>query len=73
MDDDTKQILQAAVAGLIRHAMTAAGGYLVSLGLLQADQTTEFVTIGLGIVSGAVGLAWSYYQKHQMVKEGPKP
>ncbi len=63
MDDTTKQIVQAALAGLVRHGMTTAAGALVAAGLLQSGDSANFVQIGTGIVLGVVALTWSWWQK----------
>jgi hypothetical protein len=60
------------IAGLIaRHMMTTLAGALVTLGLLQASDQNNFVSIASGIVVGALGLAWSWWQKRgQQAMEG---
>ena len=52
------------IAGLIaRHIMTSLAGALVTLGLLQASDQNNFISIGSGIMVGVLGLAWSWWQK----------
>jgi hypothetical protein len=68
MDDTTKQILQAALAGLVRHGMTTAAGALVAAGLLQSGDSANFEQIGSGLVLGVVALAWSWWQKAGQAK-----
>ena len=52
------------IAGLIaRHVMTSLAGALVTLGLLQASDQNNFISIASGIVVGLLGLAWSWWQK----------
>jgi hypothetical protein len=63
MDDTTKEILQTAMAGWVRHAMTIAAGSLVTAGILQSGQSSNFIEIGSGIALGLIGLAWSWWQK----------
>ena len=58
MDDTTKQIVQAALAGLVRHGMTTAAGALVAAGLLQSGDSANFVQIATGIVLGVVALGF---------------
>lgn len=53
------QIVQAVA----RKALTAAAASLVTLGVLPDDQTTQFVTVGAGLVLGVVSLAWTYIEK----------
>lgn len=43
------------VASLIRHLLTAAGGFLVAKGLASAEQLTELV----GAVVSIAGIGWS--------------
>lgn len=63
MDDTTKEILQAAIAGTIRHGLTIAAGSLVTVGLLSSTDSGNFIQIGSGLALGAIGLAWSWWQK----------
>lgn len=51
--------LQAIGAGIIRHALTTAGGALVAAGILDKGQTGAFVGAGMVLV----GIAWSWWQK----------
>ena len=52
------------IAGLIaRHVMTSLAGALVTLGLLQASDRNNFISIASGILVGLLGLAWSWWQK----------
>jgi hypothetical protein len=43
------------IASLIRHILTAAGGFLVAKGLASADQIGEFA----GAIATIVGIGWS--------------
>jgi hypothetical protein len=43
------------LASLIRHLLTAAGGFLVAKGLASTEQLTELV----GAVVSIVGIGWS--------------
>jgi hypothetical protein len=43
------------IASLIRHVLTAAGGFLVAKGLASADQIAELV----GAVVSIAGVGWS--------------
>lgn len=43
------------VASLIRHLLTAAGGFLVAKGLASAEQLTELV----GAILSLVSVGWS--------------
>lgn len=55
MDDSLKPIL----AGIVRHALTTAGGALVAGGYMQSSQTADFIGGGMVIA----GIAWSWWQK----------
>ncbi len=68
MDQETQQIVMAAIAGLVRHGLTIACGVLVTNGLMAAGDSTNWVNITVGVVMGAVALGWSYAQKHNMIK-----
>lgn len=59
MDDTTKTVLALAV----RHLLTSVAGSLVTLGLVQASDKNEFITILTGIFVGAIGIVWSWWQK----------
>jgi hypothetical protein len=64
MDQTTQTILQTTIAGLVRHGMTLAAGALVTAGLIHSGQdSNSFVDIGSGIVIGALGMLWSWWQK----------
>ena len=43
------------IASLIRHVLTAAGGFLVAKGLASADQIAELA----GAVVSLAGIGWS--------------
>jgi hypothetical protein len=49
--------MNANLASLIRHILTAAGGFLVAKGLASADQVGELVGAAVSISS----VAWSIY------------
>ena len=48
---------------IVRHVLTIAAGSLGSLGVLQANQETQFVQMGSSIVLGLAALVWSWYEK----------
>jgi len=48
-----------SIKSLIRHVLSAAGGYLVAKGLVSADQLPEIV----GAVITLVAAAWGYFSK----------
>jgi hypothetical protein len=43
------------IASLIRHALTAAGGFFVAKGLMSSEQIVEIV----GALSTVIGIVWS--------------
>ena len=57
------------LSSLIRHGLTAAGGFLVAKGLASADQVGElagaFVTI--------IGIVWSMTNNKKAVAPTPPP
>ncbi len=61
MDQDT-------VLGLVRHALTSAGGYLVADGLASASQVSD--AAGAAVI--LIGLAWSIWNKRQHKAEVAK-
>jgi hypothetical protein len=55
------------LASLIRHILTAAGGFLVAKGLASADQLAELV----GAVVSIAGVGWSVYNNKKTAKAAP--
>ena len=55
---DTEQ-LKPILAGLVRHGLTTAGGYLVASGVIQSSQVSDLVGAGMVLA----GIAWSWWQK----------
>jgi uncharacterized membrane protein YebE (DUF533 family) len=55
------------LASLIRHLLTAAGGFLVAKGLASADQLAELV----GAVVSIAGVGWSVYNNKKAAKAAP--
>lgn len=52
--------LQSIAAGIIRHGLTTAGGYLMASGVIHGQGGVQaFVAAGMVII----GVAWSYWQK----------
>lgn len=45
------------IASLIRHGLTAAGGFLVAKGLASADQIGELA----GAIVSVAGIGWSIF------------
>lgn len=52
-------IFTPLLAGLARHALTSIGGFLVASGVMQSNQTNDFV----GACMVLLGIAWSYWNK----------
>lgn len=67
MDQDALKMLAAS---FVRHLLTAVAGWMVSAGLLQTGDQSNFVQITTGIVLGALAIGWSWWQKtgHAAVK-----
>lgn len=63
--------MQTVVGLIARHFLTGAGVWLVHVGWIGSADQANFVTIAAGIVSGAAGLAWSWWQKkgHAQLKD----
>jgi len=57
------------LSSLIRHGLTAAGGFLVAKGLASADQIGELV----GAVVTLIGLVWSMKNNKKAVAPTPPP
>ena len=51
--------LKPILAGLVRHGLTSAGGYLVASGVIQSSQVSDLVGAGMVLA----GIAWSWWQK----------
>ena len=51
--------MRARILGLIRHALTFGGGYMISQGWLDADQVASLTGAAITII----GAAWSVKQK----------
>ena len=64
---DTVTVLPSFITqvltALARHGLTALSGFLLADGLLQNNQTDQFINIGVSLIVGIVGLGWSYWQK----------
>jgi glutamate dehydrogenase/leucine dehydrogenase len=61
--------MNSNLASLIRHFLTAAGGFLVAKGLASADQVAELA----GAVVSIAGVGWSVYNNKKAAKtDAPK-
>ena len=56
------------LASLVRHILTAAGGFLVAKGLASADQLAELV----GAVVSIAGVGWSIFNNKKAAKAAPE-
>ena len=52
-------VMNTAIMGVVRHLLTAAGGYLVAQGALDAAAAETLVGAGVSIV----GVVWSVWDK----------
>lgn len=59
--------MNSNLSSLIRHFLTAAGGFLVAKGLASADQVAELV----GAVVSIAGVGWSVYNNKKAAKPAP--
>jgi hypothetical protein len=57
------------LSSLIRHGLTAAGGFLVAKGLASADQVAELA----GAIVTLIGLVWSMKNNKKAVAPTPPP
>ena len=49
------------ILGVVRHALTIMGGYLVSRGVV--DEAT--ITVAAGSVTSIIGVVWSIFDKRK--------
>lgn len=55
---------QAILAGIARHVLTTAAGFLVAHGYLQNSGTESFIAAGMLFI----GIGWSWWQKQGQAK-----
>jgi hypothetical protein len=61
--------MNANISSLLRHILTAAGGFIVAKGLASADQVAELAGAAVSIF----GVAWSIYNNKKTAKsDAPK-
>lgn len=53
------EALKPILAGIVRHALTTAGGALVAGGYMESSDTSAFIGGGMVIA----GIVWSWWQK----------
>jgi hypothetical protein len=59
--------MNPTISSLIRHGLTAAGGFLVAKGLASADQVGEIA----GAVATIVGTVWSIWKNRKPITPPP--
>jgi uncharacterized membrane protein YjjB (DUF3815 family) len=59
--------MNTTLSSLIRHGLTAAGGFLVAKGLASADQVAELA----GAVVTLVGTIWSIWRNRKPIAPTP--
>lgn len=57
------ELVVAIAGGVVRSAMVATSGVLISFGWLDPASANAFVSICSGIALGAIGVGWSALQK----------
>lgn len=55
--------MNPTLSSLIRHALTAAGGFLVAKGLASADQAAELA----GAAATVIGTIWSIWKNRKPI------
>lgn len=61
--------MNSNLASLLRHILTAAGGFLVAKGLASADQVSELA----GATVSISGVAWSIFNNRKNAAAAAKP
>lgn len=56
-----QKTMQAAIAGILRHVLTALGGGLVASGTLSGDD----LNAAIGAITTLVGIGWSVFSKRK--------
>lgn len=59
--------MNPTISSLIRHGLTAAGGFLVAKGLASADQVGELA----GAAVTVVGVIWSIFKNKKATASAP--
>jgi hypothetical protein len=59
--------MNPTISSLIRHGLTAAGGFLVAKGLASADQVGELA----GAAAALIGTIWSIWRNRKPVTPPP--
>lgn len=57
------------IASLVRHGLTAAGGFLVAKGLASSDQVGQLA----GAIATVIGTVWSIWKNRKPVTPPPAP
>lgn len=53
------------VTGLVRHAMTFGGGYVIAAGVGDADEVSSLT----GAAVTAIGIVWSWFRKWKRAQD----
>jgi len=59
--------MNTTISSLIRHGLTAAGGFLVAKGLASADQVAELA----GAAATVIGTIWSIWKNRKPITPPP--
>lgn len=62
-------ILTPIIGLALRHGLTLLAGVLVTFGLVEPGQESNFITIFSGIILGAIGLVWSGVKNLKQAKK----
>jgi hypothetical protein len=62
-------LLTPLISLALRHGLTIIAGVLVTLGMLEPGQETNFISIFTGIVLGGIGLIWSGVKNLKQAKK----
>lgn len=66
--DQTPSLFAQALASLLRSWLSAAAGAMVTAGILTGDQSTQFVTVGVALITWGASYVWSLIQKRSAKK-----
>jgi len=58
-----RKIEMKYISGVVRHLLTIGAGALVTLGILEPEDTANLVELVAGIVMAAVAMWWSVKAK----------
>jgi hypothetical protein len=58
-------IYRSTIMAIVRHALTATSGMLISRGFITADQSGQMVELGVGLSMLLITIGWSIYHKYK--------